>query len=255
MIGIIRDKEYELTTGKEGSRIVYLTDNPNGNAEIVTLILSPNSKARNKIFDFDFASLQIKGRNSQGNIVTKYTIKKIQLKVAGQSTLGALEIWYDEHIGKLNTEARGKSLGTFQEEDRVLVIYQGGYYMLTNYALSNHYEPDQVLVLEKFDPNCTVSVVYYDGKTKQYYVKRFHIETTLADKKFNFISEAKNSKLILATTILTPQINIGYKVSANQSAQSIVYDLGDIPVKGWKTVGSKLSKYTITSVTLSSTEK
>jgi topoisomerase-4 subunit A len=250
MVGIIRDKEYELTTGKEGSRIIYLTDNPNGNAEIVTFILSSSSKARNKIFDFDFASLQIKGRNSQGNIVTKYTIKKIQLKVEGQSTLGALEVWYDEHVGKLNTEGRGKSLGTFQEEDRILVIYKSGQYMLTNYALTNHYEPDQVLVLEKFAPKCIISAVYYDGKSKQYYVKRFHIETTLIDKKFSFISEAKNSKLILATIIAHPQISLDYNIAAGQPTENLIYDLGDLPIKGWKAVGSRLSKYIIKEVML-----
>lgn len=250
MIGIIRDKEYDLTMGKAGSRIIYLTDNPNGNAEVITIVLSPNSKARNKIFDFDFADLQIKGRSSQGNIITKYTIKKVQLKVQGQSTLGALEIWYDAHIGKLNTESRGKWLGTFQEEDRILVILKNGQYMLTNHALTNHYDSEQILLLEKFDPASVISAVYYDGKSKQYYIKRFHIETTLVDKKFTFISEAKNSKLILATINPNPQINIDYKVSTKEPVQSLVYDLGDVPVKGWKAVGSRLSKYTITNVKL-----
>jgi len=250
MLGIIRDKEYDATMGSASSRILYLTDNPNGNAEVVTVVLSHNSPARNKVFDFDFASLQIKGKSSQGNILTKYTIKKIQLKVAGQSTLGALEVWYDEHVGKLNTENRGKWLGTFQEDDRILVILQNGHYMLTNYALTNHYEPDQVVLLEKFDPKCIISAVYYDGKTKQHYVKRFHIETTVLDKKFCFISEAKNSKLIIATVTATPQIRMEYSIAAGEATQNLIYDLGDLPVKGWKAVGSRLSKYIIKEITL-----
>eukprot|EP01132_Coremiostelium_polycephalum_P000171 gene171-227_t len=245
MSGIIRDKEYHLTMGSAGSRVIYFTDNPNGNAEIVTVVLSPSSAARHKVFEFDFASLQIKGRNSQGNILTKYTVKKIQLKTAGQSTLGALEIWYDEHIGKLNTESRGKYIGTFKEGEYILVLLHSGHYMLTSYALNNHYDSEQILLLEKFKPQGVVSVVYYDGRSKQHYVKRFHIETTTLDKKFFLISEDKHSHLVLATTEPTPALSIQYAPTTESPKQNLVYDLEHVPIKGWKAVGNKLSTYPI----------
>jgi topoisomerase-4 subunit A len=250
VLGIIRDKEYDLTAGNPGSSILYLTDNPHGNAEVVTVVLSPNSPARNKVFDFNFADLQVKGRNSQGNTLTKYTIKKIQLKSQGQSTLGAQEIWYDAHMGKLNTDGRGARLGSFQGEDRILLILRNGQYMLTTYELTKHFETASLLLVEKFDPASIISAVYCDEKTNQYYVKRFHIQTTTVDKKISFLPKDKQARLILATTLAHPQISLQYKVSPAEPIQSLLYDLGDLPVQGWKAAGSKLSKYHITAASL-----
>jgi len=250
MLGIIRDKEYDLTMGNEGSRILYLTDNENGNAEIVSITLSQNSNARKKIIELDFANLQVKGRSSQGNIVTKYSIKKIQLKAAGQSTLGGLELWYDNHIGKLNTEQRGKHLGYFEENDKILTIYRNGYYMFTNYALTNHYETDTLVILEKFDPKQIITAIYWEGMTKNYYMKRFYIETSLLDKKFYFIPENKRTKLVIVTLSLQPQIEISYQMAPNQPTETLIYDIANVPVKGWKSIGSKLSKYLITDIKL-----
>jgi len=250
VLGIIRDKEYDLTAGNLGSSILYLTDNPNGNAEVVTLVLSPSSTARNKVLDFNFAALQVKGKSGQGNTLTKYAVKKIQLKSQGQSTLGAQEIWYDTHIGKLNTEGRGTKLGSFQGEDRTLLIFKNGQYMVANYELTRHFETELLLFVEKFDPTSIISAVYYDEKAKQYYVKRFHIQTTTLDKKISFLPEDKQAKLILATTLAHPQISLQYKESSPQPAQTLLYDLGDLPIQGWKAAGSKLSKYTITAVSL-----
>lgn len=251
VLGVIRDKEYDLTAGNPASSILYLTDNPNGNAEVVTVVLSPNSAARNKVFDFNFADLQVKGRSSQGNIVTKYAVRKIHLKSQGQSTLGAQEIWYDAHVGKLNTETRGTKLGSFQGEDRILLILQEGQYMLTTYELTKHFETESLLLIEKFDPRSIVSAVYYDQKAKQYYVKRFHVQTTTLDKKINFLPVGKQAKLILATTLAHPQLSLQYKIGATQPIQNLLYDLGDLPAQGWKAAGSKLSKYNITAVNLS----
>lgn len=250
VLGIIRDKEYDLTAGNPGSSILYLTDNPNGNAEIVTILLSNNSAARNKVFDFNFADLQVKGRSSQGNTLTKYTLKKIQLKSPGESTLGAQEIWYDPHIGKLNTEGRGTHLGSFQGNDRILVILKTGQYMLTTYELTKHFEAENLLLIEKFNPQAIISAVYYEGPTKQYYVKRFRIETSVVDKKFGFIAETKDSRLILVTLATNPQIEIQYQVAPTKPLQQLVYDLADLPIKKWKVIGSKLSKYNITAVSL-----
>ena len=245
MLGIVRDKEYDLTKGHTGSRVLYLTDNPNGQAEVITVSLSPAAPARNKVFDFDFATLDIKGRSAQGNILTKYTVKKIRLKTPGKSTLGGFAIWYDNTVGRLNTEDRGRLLGTFHDGDRIIVIFPDGHYMLTNYELTNRYEPEQILLLEKFNPEQPISAVYYDGKTKQYYVKRFRVETTTLDKKFYFISEAKGSKLMVATTASHPQLAIQYRTPSSQQVQNLVYELEAVDVKGWRALGSRLSNHPI----------
>jgi topoisomerase-4 subunit A len=250
MLGIVRDKEYELAKSHASSQVLYLTDNPNGEAEAITIILSPGCAARNKVFDFDFSTLDIKGRNAQGNLLTKYPVKKIRLKAAGQSTLGGLSIWYDPTVGRLNTEQRGRLLGTFQEDDRILVILKDGHYLLTNYALTNRYEPGQVLLLEKFSPDQPISAVYYEGKTKQYYVKRFCLETTTLDKKFCFITETKDSKLLLATSTPDPQLAIQYRTSSSQPTQNLIYDLAEVGIKNWKALGNRLSNHSISQVEL-----
>src|SRR5690606_14190410 len=149
VLSVTRDREYDLTKGNKGSKVSYFTANPNGEAEIVTVFLTSGSKARIKVFDFDFSTIEIKGRAAQGNILTKYPVRKIQLKVEGTSTLGGLDIWYDESIGRLNTDARGKKLGTFKGQDSVLVIDKNGCYTLTSYELTNRYDPEQVLLIEK----------------------------------------------------------------------------------------------------------
>lgn len=255
MLGIVRDKEYDLTKGHTDSRVLYLTDNPNGEAEVVAILLSPIAPARNKLFDFDFATLDIKGRSTQGKILTKYTIKKIRPKTPGKSTLGGFTIWYDNTVGRLNTEDRGRQLGTFQSDDRIIVIFQNGYYMLTNYELTNRYEPEQILLLEKFSPEQPIAAVYYDGETKKYHVKRFRVETTTLDKKFCFISGAKSSKLMLATTTSHLQLAIQYRIPNSQQVQNLVYDLETIHVKGWRALGSCLSNHPIIQVQLLPTQE
>src|SRR5690606_15757062 len=137
VLAITRDKVYDLTKGNAGSKTLYFTANANAEAEIITVHLSARSKARIKSFDFDFAHLEIKGRNAQGNILTRYPIRKIELKKQGESTLGGIDIWYDDITGKLNTHEHGKKLGTFEGEDQILAIYKDGSYALTNYELTN----------------------------------------------------------------------------------------------------------------------
>jgi len=188
--------------------ILYLTDNPNGEAEVITIVLSDLSKARSKVFDFDFSTLDIKGRGAQGNLLTRHAVRKIRLKAAGQSTLGAIDIWYDRTVGKLNKAGRGTLLGAFQAQDGILVILQDGHYLLTSFDLTHQYDPEQTLLLEKWVPEQPISAVHYDGKTKQYFVKRFCIATTTLDKQFPFIAAAKGSQLVLATTAAQPQLSI-----------------------------------------------
>ncbi|MCX6186700.1 MAG: DNA gyrase/topoisomerase IV subunit A, partial [Bacteroidetes bacterium] len=171
--GITRDKEYDLTQGTAGSRISYLTVNAGGEAEVVNVVLSPLSHARKLSFDFDFATLAIKGRAVQGNIVSKYLVKGIKLKSKGVSTLGGLDVWYDEILGRLNTDDRGKHLGSFHPNDLILVLYKDGNYELTGYELTNHYETDKILHIVKFKPSRPISAVYYDAVNKTHYIKRF----------------------------------------------------------------------------------
>lgn len=250
MRSITRDKEYDLTKGTPKTRLLYLTDNLNGEAEIVTVVLSDLSKARNKVFDFDFATLDIKGRGAQGNILTKHAVRKIRLKEAGQSTLGAVDIWYDSTVGKLNKEGHGTLLGAFQSEDRILVVSQDGHYMLTSCDLNRRYDPEQIMLLEKWVPEQPISTVYYDGKTKQHFVKRFCIETSTLDKPFPFITTAKGSKLVLATTAAQPQLAITYRTAPKAPAQKLQYDLETLAVKGWKAQGSRLTQHAVTKVAL-----
>ncbi|MHA7877451.1 MAG: DNA gyrase/topoisomerase IV subunit A [Bacteroidota bacterium] len=250
MLGITRDKVYDLTKGTPKSRILYLTDNPNGEAEVVTIVLSDLARVRNKVFDFDFAALDIKGRAAQGNILTKHTVRKIRLKALGHSTLGAVDIWYDSTVGKLNKSGRGILLGQFNTQNRILIVFQDGSYMLTSCDLNRWYDPEDIVLLEQFIPTRPLSAVYYDGKTKQHFVKRFCIVTTTLDKKFSFISPAKGSRLVLVTTQPAPQLAIKYRTNPKTPPQTLQYDLEKLDVKGWKTLGSRPTKHPVIQVAL-----
>lgn len=249
VLGITRDKEYDLTKGEKGSKVLYVSANPNGEAELVTVTLTPGSTARTKVFDFDFASQLIKGRDSQGNILTKYPIKKVVFKSAGVSTLGGIDIFYDNAIGKLNTEGRGALVGNFQGDDKILVLYKDGSYELTSFDLSNRYDESNILQLSKFDPNRVISAIYFDGGSKNNYLKRFKIETTTTDKKFLYISEAKNSKLLYASIAPNPVVEIHFRRDKSKTTEKALYDLAALmDVKGWKAMGNKITAYTITDV-------
>lgn len=241
VLGITRDKEYDVTKGDKGSKVAYFTPNPNGEAEVVTVFLTSGSKAKKKVFDFDFSTIEIKGRSAQGNILTKYPVRKIQLKEAGKSTLGGLNIWYDDSIGRLNTDGRGQHLGNFMPEDKVIAFYNDGSYELTSFELTNRFEYNQILAIEKFAPEAVISAVYIDGKTKNYFAKRFEIETSTIGKKFSFISEEKGSKLLLVSTDPSPAFEITYrKKGSKENEQDIIVFEEFIDVKGWKAVGNKL---------------
>ncbi len=251
VLGVTRDREYDLTKGARGSKVLYFTANPNGEAELVTLYLTSGAKARIKVFDFNFADLEIKGRSAGGNIVTKYPVRKVQLKMEGKSTLGGVDIWYDDSVGRLNRDERGTHLGNFQSEDKILIVYNSGEYELTSFELSNRYEPDKIYLIDKYDPEAVISAIHYDGAGKTHYVKRFQIETSTMDKRFLFISEEKGSKLVLATNISQPQVEVHYTVKGNRERKTIEYDLDMlIDVKGWKANGNKLSSHNVKKVVL-----
>nr|MDQ3394458.1 DNA gyrase/topoisomerase IV subunit A [Bacteroidota bacterium] len=240
VLSVTRDREYDITMGNKGSRILYFSANPNGEAEIATVYLTSGAKARVKVFDFDFASIEIKGRGAQGNILTKHPVRKVQLKSAGASTLGGLDIYYDDSIGRLNTDNRGKFLGNFSGEDKVLLIYNNGSYELTTFELTNRYDAENIMIIEKFVPDKVISTIYYDGESKNYFVKRFKVETSTIGKKFLFISEAKSSKLTVASTDRQPQVEIEYGKAGTKEKETSVYDFDMlIDVKGWKAMGNK----------------
>ena len=237
--GVTRDKVYDLTKGSKGSEVLYFTANPNGEAEVVTILHKPLPGIRKLQFDFDFGELAIKGRNSQGNTLTNYGIKKVLLKEKGLSTLGARMIWFDDTIQRLNTDSRGTYLGEFSGDDKILTITQSGFYRLHNFDLSNHFEEDMILI-EKFNPEKPIAAVYLDGEKKEYFVKRFLVEPT--DKKTIFISEHEGSKLELISTSQTTVIELKFQKKKNNEIPDLQVDLNEfIGVKGLKAKGNRLT--------------
>jgi topoisomerase IV subunit A len=252
--GITRDKEYDLTKGTKGSKMMYLTANPNGEAETITVYLTQGAKARIKVFDFDFSEIEIKGRGAGGNILTKYPIRKIQFKMEGVSTLGGLNVYYDSSVGRLNTDQRGKLIGNFLGDDKILICYKNGDYELTGFELTNRYESSEVLLIEKFDPLKVISGIYFDGGSKTYFVKRFLIETTTINKRFNFITDHKQSYLKVVTTDSAAQVVV--TLLKGNEEEVMEYDLEMlIDVKGWKAIGNKLSSHSIKEIKLIESEK
>lgn len=251
--GITRDKEYDLTKGTKGSKVLYLTANPNGEAETITVYLTQGAKARVKVFDFDFAEIEIKGRGAGGNILTKYPVRKIQFKMEGKSTLGGLNVYYDPSVGRLNTDQRGRLIGNFLGDDKILVCYKNGDYELTSFELTNRYESSDVRLIQKFDPQKVLSAIYFDGATKTFFVKRFLIETTTINKRFNFISDHKQSYLKLVTTDSQAQVVV--TVTKGKEEEQVEYDLEMlIDVKGWKAIGNKVSAYPVKEIQLIESE-
>lgn len=238
--GITRDKEYDLTKGEKNSKVHYFTANPNGEAEVVTVRLSPNCAAKKKEFDFYFETIPIKGRSSMGNVVTKYPIKSVKFKEKGVSTLSGIKIWYDDAVGRLNTEQRGVYVGSFEGEDKILVFYKNGTYELTNYEITNRYESNDAVYIEKFNPEKVVTAIYFDGDKKQYNAKRFMIETLTLNNKFLFIKEGAHNHLELVTTQAEPIVLLrtGKKRDPEEEEISLHETL---EVTGWKTVGTKIA--------------
>jgi topoisomerase IV subunit A len=249
MPAIIRDKEYNLDQGNPNSKVHYLSANPNGEAEVVEVKLSQGSTARKKIFDFDFSELEIKGRGARGNTITKYPVRKVDFKESRGSTLSGLDLWFDEASGRLNKDKRGKYVGKFDGDDQIIAITKSGTYKITNYELTNRYEPEKTILLEKFHPKKVISAVYVDGESKQYVVKRFLIETNTLDKEFGFISEAIGSRLEFVTTSDTPEVEVEIVKGKGKEKETEVINLEEIiDVKGWKALGNRLSPHKVVKV-------
>lgn len=246
---ITRDKEYDLTAGNKGSKILHFTANPNGEAERVSVTLKSQAKTKKLKFDVDFAELAIKGRASKGNLVSKHAVSKVELKAKGVSTLAAQKIWFDDTVQRLNLEARGELLGEFAGEDKILTISQSGSYQLLAFDLSTHF-PEDMIVIEKFAPKKPISSIYWDGHKSKFYVKRFLVE--FSDKKVNFISESEGSYLEVVSTDLLPLAEIEFSKERNKEQrpnEKINFD-EFIAIKGLKAQGNILTPHKVKSINL-----
>lgn len=242
---VTRDKEYDLTQGNENSKILYFSANPNGEAEVLRIMLKPRPRLKKLSWDLDFGELAIKGRNSMGNIMTKHMIHKVTLKEKGVSTLKGMNIWFDFDVNRLNTDKRGELLGEFKAADKILVVSKSGYYRLTDYELTNHYE-DDILLIEKFDRSKIFSAIYFDNEKGFFYLKRFEIEHT--DRKAWFIPEDNGSKLISLSQDKIPVVEIKFdgKYQSRPIEEINVEEF--IGVKGYKAKGKRVSTYDVKSV-------
>lgn len=251
---VTRDREYRVVGADAKSKIIYFSANENGEAELVSINLTANCTAKIKIFDYDFAKLAIKGRESLGNVLTKYPVRKIIQKSAGVSTLGGVDIWYDPTIGRLNRDQHGDYIGNFQPTDLILSIYKSGNYELTNFELTNRYPAEEILYLKLFNPNGIISAVYYDGSNKSHFIKRFKIETSTIDKKFLFISDHKASNLLAASDNYSPNVQIKHKPDG-KSNEIILLPIGEIvELRGWKALGSKINYTKLVDIIFIETE-
>ncbi|MBI9038220.1 MAG: DNA gyrase/topoisomerase IV subunit A [Bacteroidales bacterium] len=244
--GITRDKEYLLTKGNEDSKILYFTANPNGEAEIVKVMLRPKPKLRKLSFEYDFSELAIKGRSATGNTLTRNQVRSIVQREEGVSTLGARDIWYDDTVNRLNTEERGKYLGAFIGDEKILTVYQSGEFKVVNYDISNHFDENLILI-EKFDPKRIFSVIYYDGKLKQKYIKRFQPEIT--NKKSLFIPESKDSKILNFSIDHFPVIKVTFDECTNKKVLEEIINIHEfIGIKSYKAKGKRISTYEVKSI-------
>lgn len=240
--GVTRDKEYDLTKGSDKSKVHYFTANPNGEAEVVKILLSPNCTARNKDLEFYFEELDIKNRGSMGNQVTKYPIKSVKLKEAGRSTLAGIKLWFDDQFGRLNKEEKGQYLGMFDGDERLLVIYNDGNYEITDTELTQRFDADKILLIEKFNPEKIVTAVYLEKDKLQYNVKRFKIETTTLRNKFLFVKEGEGNVLEAVTTDKEPILAV--QTGRGSQVRSAKFKLAKmVEVMGWKAVGAKLMDF------------
>ena len=243
---VTRDREYDLTQGKEGSRVLYFTANPNGEAEVIKITFEPSVHKKKLFIDKDFSELLIKGKNAKGYLLTKYPVHRISLKSHGHSTLGGRKIWFDPDINRLNYDEHGQFLGEFHDDDQILVILKNGEFYLTNFDVSNHYE-NNILRIEKYQPDKVWTVVLYDADQQGYpYLKRFVVEAS--KRKQNFLGENANSQLLILTDTVYPLIKVvfggndAYREPMEIDAEQF------IAVKGFKAKGKRISTWTIGSI-------
>ncbi len=244
--GITRDKEYDLTQGKQNSKISYFSANPNGEAEVIKVTLKPNPHLKKIIFDKDFSEIAIKGRQSMGNILTKNEVYKIGLKQKGASTLGGRKVWFDKDILRLNYDGRGDFLGEFQNNDFILVVMNNGEYYTTNTDLNNHYD-DGIIKIEKYDKDKIWTALLYDEDQQGYlYIKRFSFETS--NRKQNYLGDNKENKLVLLTDQDYPRIQVVF--GGNDSFRDALEIDAEqfIGIKSFKAKGKRVTTYNVNRI-------
>ena len=247
--GVTREKDYDVTKETKGSKVLYFTANPNGEAEVVNVQLKPHTKLRKLTFDLDFAEIAIKGKGSMGNLVSKYPVKKITFKSAGVSTLAGRKIWYDDILKRLNADERGKFLGEFDGDDKILMVFKDGTYELSNFDLSNHFD-EKMIRIEKHLPNHVYTAVHQDGKSGAYYVKRFVFDDIPVGKRVSIINDEPGSKLIILTNNLNPIVKIKQLKGKSQVEEIVEQPLNElIDVKKIKAQGNRLSFHNVQKVT------
>ena len=241
-----RDKEYDLTQGTDGSRVMYFTANPNGEAEVIKVTLDPSQKVKKIFIEKDFSEVLIKGRASKGNLLTKYLVTRIGLKSHGHSTLGGRKVWFDPDVNRLNYDEHGQMLGEFFDDDQILVILKNGDYYLSNFDLNNHYEPN-ILRIEKYDADKVWTAVLYDADNQGYpYLKRFQMDAS--KKKQNWLSDNPASQLLLLTDTPYPRIQVTYGgADAFRGSEEIDAEQF-IAVKGYKAKGKRLTTYQLEGI-------
>jgi topoisomerase IV subunit A len=246
VVGVTRDKEYDLTKGSPGSKVIYLSANPNGEAEMLKVFLRPKPRMKKTSFEFDFSRVTIKGRSSLGNILTKNPVRQIVKKEHGVSTLGARGIWFDESVKRLSAEERGSYLGAFEGDDKILTIHKSGVYKLYNYDLSTHFDEDMFFIL-KYDPKLIISVVYFDGNTGSYYLKRFNIE--ISDKAVNFLNDHKESRLVEVSLDWLPRLELSFQEKNGRIRENEIIDVAEfISVKSFRAKGRRLSDHPVDTI-------
>lgn len=251
---ITRDKDYDLTTGEKGNKVLYFEAHKNGETETVQVQLTQACKAKKKIFEFDFADIDIKGRSSKGNIVTKYPVRKVTQLELGQSSLGAIKIWMDEVSGRINKEERGKFLGEYDTGDQIIALYKNGTYEVSELDFNKKFDAANILDIGKLKEDTVVSCIYWEGEKEWTMVKRFMIETKSLNTPISFISDSKGSKLFYATIDEKPLLKYSYKANKQKIEEEI--DVKEfIDVKGYKALGNKLGEYKILKIDALETQK
>ena len=243
--GMTRDKEYNLTKGTPGSKIIYLSANPNGEAEVIKVHHKPKARLKKLMFEFDFGQMNIKGKSSIGNILTKNAVHKISLKEKGLSTLGGRKIWFDDAVFRLNVDCRGIYLGEFSADDKIFVVTKNGYFRMVGFDLSNHFE-ENILIIEKFRPGKVYSVIYWDAEQKYYYLKRFTVEES--EKPQCFINEDPESKLISITEVDYPRFEIFFG-GKNKGRDNKIIEVAEfIGIKSYKAKGKRMTSYMVENI-------
>lgn len=247
--GVTRNTDYKLASDKKGSEMLYFTANPNGEAEIVSVLLKPNARVRKNKIDIDFSDLAIKGRDSKGNLVTKYAVKKVDMKEEGVSTLAPRKIWFDDSVRRLNADGRGNLLGNFKGDDKILTINSQGEAKLVSFDLMNRFD-DDYLILEKWNPEQPITCIYFDGEKDKYFVKRFLLEATTNVQSF-FANEHPKSFIEFVTTDSGAIAEIVFPKVKDKQKDPETVDLDEfITVKGIKAIGNQLTKEKVKSINI-----